>query len=342
MLGPVLKSYLEDCQALILDEIQRIVPRNRYRPVLYDLMLDYPLRLGKAFRPSLCIAACRALGGRIQDVLPTAAVLELYHNAFLVHDDLEDGSIMRRGYPTLHEEYGVPIAVNVGDGIFALCLQPLLDNMQSIGMGKSLRILEVIARMARESVEGQAIELDWIRNNRRDLTDRDYLLMAYKKTCWYTFITPMVLGAIVAGAEPRQIARLRKYGFYVGLAFQIQDDVLNLIADETRYGKEIGGDLWEGKHTLILAHMMRQARPDERAEASAILQKPRDAKTAGEIDYLFGLVHAYGSLYYAQGVAQSLAQKGVRVFEDIQAWMPPSTHQQFLLSMADFVVTRDK
>src|SRR5690348_11362115 len=178
-----LPRYLTECRDLVGTEIRRIIPQNRYAPVLYDLMLEYPLRVGKAFRPSLCIATCRMLGGRLQDVLPTATVLELYHNAFLIHDDIEDGSLMRRGYPTLHHAYGVAIAINVGDGLNALCLGPLLDNMRLLGLGKALRILEIIASMARESVEGQAIELDWVRHARWQLGDRDYVRMTYKKTC---------------------------------------------------------------------------------------------------------------------------------------------------------------
>ena len=338
----LLKAYLDECRQLILDEIQEIIPHNRYRPILYDLVLEYPLRLGKAFRPSLCIATCLALGGRLQDVLRTAAVLELYHNAFLIHDDLEDGSLMRRGSPTLHEDYGVPIAVNVGDATFALCLHPLLENMQRIGMGKSLRVLETIARMARESVEGQAIELDWVRHGRWQLRDRDYALMAYKKTCWYTFITPMLLGGIVVGLPPQRLAVLRKYGAYVGLAFQIQDDVLNLIADEGRYGKEIGGDLWEGKHTLILLHMIRSLSPVERREAHAILEIPRPEKTADDVAILYDYIQRYGSIAYAQEVAGRLARKAIAVFERSADWIPPSQHRDFLLSMAEYVITRDK
>src|SRR5690349_19940215 len=110
-----LTHYLAECRTQVLGEIQAIIPRNRYRSVLYDQMLEYPLRVGKGFRPALCIATCRALGGRLQDVLRSAAVLELYHNAFLIPDDADDGSLMRRGYPTLHNAYGLAVAVNVGD-----------------------------------------------------------------------------------------------------------------------------------------------------------------------------------------------------------------------------------
>jgi len=280
-------GYLVDCRALVLDEIRAFVPKaSRYHSVLYELMLDYPLREAKALRPALCIATCRALGGSLEGVLKSAAVLEFYHNAFLIHDDVEDGSEKRRDEATLHRTYGVPIAINVGDAMLALALEPLLDNMRLLGMGKALRILQAVARMARESAEGQAIELSWIRNNQFTLSTRDYLLMVYKKTAWYTFITPMIIGAMVAGADEAVLRGFRRFATSLGLAFQIQDDVLNLCADEELYGKEILGDLWEGKHTLALMHMMRSATPTERERALEILSKRRPTSDQGAKPYL--------------------------------------------------------
>ena len=148
---------------------------------LYKLMLNYPLRYGKALRPALSIAVCRARGGSLSAVLPTAAVLELYHNAFLVHDDVEDQSTMRRSEPTLYRQYGLPIAVNVGDGMLAVAIQPLLDNIERVGLGKSLKILRIISRMARETAEGQMIELDWVRSANWGHDDADYTRLVHKK-----------------------------------------------------------------------------------------------------------------------------------------------------------------
>ncbi len=276
MTGGELDAYLSECRELTLAEIRRLLPNDgRYREVLYDLMLEYPLRSAKALRPSLCIASCRALGGSLESVLRSAAIIELYHNAFLIHDDVEDGSDLRRGRPTLHRSHGIPVAVNVGDAMLALALEPLLDNMRLLGMGKALRILQVIAQMARESTEGQALELQWIRNRRWDLSDGDYLRMVYKKTSWYTFIAPILVGGMVGGAAPAQLSTLRKFAALLGIAFQIQDDILNLTAEAGAYGKEIAGDLWEGKHTLILMHALRAATSRERTRAQAILRKPR-------------------------------------------------------------------
>lgn len=272
-IGPV---YLEDCQAVVLAEIRAIIRAGTAGDErAYGLMLDYPLRRAKGLRPALCIAVCQALGGALDDVLPSAAVLELYHNAFLIHDDIEDGSLRRRGLPALHQTHGIPVAVNCGDGLLALTLRPLLDNTDRLGVGRALQILEIYAKMVTESYEGQSQELGWIDAGTWELEDGDYDAMVLKKTCGYSFIAPALVGAAVARAgtevERQLVALLRE----LGLAFQIQDDVLNLEEDRGDYGKELAGDLWEGKRTLMLLHALRHADAAERATALAILGKPR-------------------------------------------------------------------
>ncbi len=272
----LLAGYLEECRSLVVEEIRRLIPSDpQHAPFLYQLMLDYPLREAKGLRPALCIATCRALGGTLEAALRPAAVLELYHNAFLIHDDIEDESLLRRGSPTLHRAHGIPIAINVGDAMFALSLRPLLDNIGAIGLGPSLRILQAVARMTRESVEGQALELDWIRRGTWDLSDEDYVRMVEQKTCWYSFITPVMVGAIAARQDGERIEQLAAFARSLGIAFQIQDDVLNLRGEVGAYGKEIGGDLWEGKRTLMLLHMMRHVSGADRAEAERILSLSR-------------------------------------------------------------------
>ena len=130
-----LDRYLGSVREVVLDELESIIPRDHSRSGnLYSLMLDYPLRGGKSLRPALAIASCRVLGGTLAAVARSAAVLELYHNAFLVHDDVEDGSELRRNEPTLSETYGAAIAVNVGDGMLAVCMKALLDNAAVVGL----------------------------------------------------------------------------------------------------------------------------------------------------------------------------------------------------------------
>ena len=129
-----LDRYLEHCGQLCAEQMSSLYSPEALsnEGQLYDLILDYPSRGGKAIRPALAIATCLGLGGRLPDVLPTAATLELYHNAFLIHDDIEDGSLYRRNKPTMHTEHGIPMAINVGDAMLSLSLQPLLDNVAEL------------------------------------------------------------------------------------------------------------------------------------------------------------------------------------------------------------------
>lgn len=342
----LLDAYIDDCRALVLREIRGFMPR-RSEPDehadLYDLALDYPLREAKGLRPFLSIATCRALGGPLDAVLPSAAVLELYHNAFLVHDDIEDGSELRRGAPTLHQAHGVPIAINVGDAMFALTLRPLLDNIGVIGLGPALSVLRAVADMTVVTVEGQALELGWIRQGRWDLHESQYVRMVEKKTAHYTFIAPVRIGAVCAGrATPEQIAELTEFARALGVAFQIHDDVLNLLQDRGGYGKEFAGDLWEGKRTLMLLHALAAAAPDERARAIEVLRKPRPCKTEAEVAELLQLIRRHGSLEYARRVAAAWGEQARERFVACCSFLPPSTHRDVLGELVDFVQLRTR
>lgn len=344
----VLSPYLADCRALVLDEMAALMPAPRHGTRLYDLMRDYPLRGGKALRPALCIATCRALGGPLEAVLRSAAAIELYHNAFLVHDDVEDGSELRRAEPTLHRKHGVPIAVNVGDGMLALSMTALLGNTRLMGVGRALRVLDVVSRMARESAEGQMMELEWSSGKHWTLSDQSYIRMVYKKTTWYSFIAPVLVGAIGAGARGRAERAFSTFATALGVAFQIQDDILNLVADD-RYGKERDGDLWEGKHTLMLIHAMRAATDVERAQALRILQKPRPGRegaastvtrTAEDVGFLRRLIERHDGIGYAKGIAARHAAHAGRTFESVATTLPASTHVEFLRALVGFVIGR--
>jgi geranylgeranyl diphosphate synthase, type II len=328
-----LNTYLDDCRSLVTEEIRRIIPADRrYKSILYDLMLDYPLREGKALRPALCIATCRALGGKLESVVRSAAVLELYHNAFLIHDDIEDESLMRRGSPTLQRQHGVPVAVNVGDGMLALTLKPLLENIGVVGLGPALRILAAVSQMVQESVHGQAMELDWVRRSEWDIDEDDYVRMVVLKTGWYSFITPMIIGGIGAKLEQDRLDQLAEFARLLSVAFQIHDDVLNLAGEEVAYGKEIGGDLWEGKRTVVLLHLMRNATESEGREVRRILNlpRPRDPEGPGGVPPL------------SRELLQQLVDEGqlteagrARLLEPAKgAFLPPKTVEEMELLMS--------
>ena len=373
----VLEDYLAACKDECDREISRLYgPGQRESSSLYELILDYPLRGGKALRPALGIATCLGLGGHLEAILPTAATLELYHNAFLIHDDIEDESWWRRGRPTLHIDHGIPIAVNVGDAMLSLSLQPLLDNVERVGLGPALRILRAVAHMTRQTVDGQAVELEWVRSNTWQLDDTDYLAMVELKTSWYSFITPLQVGAIAAGGGPEWMAPLESLGRHLGAAFQITDDLLNLRADPEEYGKEIGGDLWEGKRTLMLLHTLRFADPGDRDRAVRILARRRpsadgelgltallerlvtrgelsrtgrdeiaarlqgyrtsESKNLDDIRWLYGLMNRVGSTEHAREVARWHARKAALLLAGLD-WFPASRHRDVLCTLVDYV-----
>jgi geranylgeranyl diphosphate synthase, type II len=334
----------------VLGELEALFAERRrtgYGP-LYDMLADYPFREGKGLRPAICFAACRAAGGRSEQALLSATALELFHNAFLVHDDIEDASEFRRGKVTLLQVHGVPIAVNVGDATNVLAIEPLLGNTTRIGVQKALLVFREIERMARESAEGQAMELDWIRSGQFDLEDRDYVRMAYKKTCWYTVIAPLRVG-VICGSPPGPLAPLQdeleqliELGFLAGIAFQIHDDLLNLEADENLYGKESGGDLWEGKRTIMLLHFLRTISGADRARALQILNTSRNGKDREDIVWLLRAMTDAGSLQYGKSLAREYSQKALELDAIGLPFLLQNDDRRFLREMLNYVIDRTK
>src|SRR5262249_49562571 len=156
----------------------------------------------------------------------------------------------------LHSSHGVPVAVNVGDALVVAGLRALMDCRGILGSRLAALVLQEAERMTRESIEGQAIELGWRRDNAIALSEADYLEMVLKKTCWYTTILPSRVGALIGARSDVGLDRFVRFGFFLGAAFQIQDDLLNLEGDPEQYGKELDGDLWEGKRTLMLISLL--------------------------------------------------------------------------------------
>lgn len=316
-----------------------LAPREPRRH-LYTLVADYPRRGGRMLRPSLCIATARVFGAALDDAVRTAVALELLHNAFLVHDDIEDDSDTRRGAPTLHAAHGVPVAVNVGDALTLVGLRALLDNRDTLGPWLSLQLVEEAERMARESVEGQAIELGWRHDNALHLTDADYLHMVLKKTCWYTAIYPSRAGALIGERRRQPATRFLRFGFFMGAAFQIQDDLLNLRGDPARYGKELDGDIREGKRTLMLLHLLRHCTRAERDRVAEFLAAPRAARRDADVAWVRARMDACGSLEHAATTAHGLAGAALHEFDALYGPLPDSPDKRFIAGLIPWVLSR--
>jgi geranylgeranyl diphosphate synthase type II len=320
--------------------LTKYLPSREPRRYLYDLLSDYPQRGGKMMRPSMCIAAARLFGAPLEDAMRTAVAIELLHNALLIHDDIEDGSEKRRGRPTLHLLHGMPLALNAGDTLTLMSFRPLLENRSRIGERLTLRIIEETQLMARECAEGQAMELGWRRYNTTEIGDADYLEMVLKKTCWLATIYPIRVGALIGSRDSVDLDPFVRFGFFLGAAFQIQDDLLNLVGDDG-YGKEINGDIWEGKRTLMLIHTIRESTPKERARLSAILCRPREERTLPEVNWIRRLMDKYGCNEYARKIAHGMAGAALHEYSLISAGLPESRDKSFLEQIVTWVIERN-
>jgi geranylgeranyl pyrophosphate synthase/uncharacterized protein with NAD-binding domain and iron-sulfur cluster len=343
ILGPA--GFLERMtwyRDMLSDTLAEGVPTWEPQRHLYGLVRDFLERSGKGLRPALCIATARALGGRAEDALPAAAGLEMLHNGFLVHDDIEDGSDWRRGVPTMHRSAGIPIALNAGDSMNALAMRLFLKTGPRLGSAATMRILEEVDHLIVETLEGQAMELGWVRDNDLTVKTDDYLRLVLKKTAWYSFIHPLRIGALVADGDDQDLGRFDRFGYLLGVAFQITDDVLNLNGNVARYGKEINGDLWEGKRTLLLTHALRHADNTDRAWISSFLARPRERRLPREVLRLHQIISGGGGIQWAQQVASAFAQAAVHEFETSAfAGVPASADLEWLRTCIDYLVRRD-
>jgi geranylgeranyl pyrophosphate synthase/uncharacterized protein with NAD-binding domain and iron-sulfur cluster len=330
-------------RGVLADTLDSGVPTWEPQRHLYGLVKDFMDRRGKGLRPALCIATARALGGRAEDALPAAAGLEMLHNAFLVHDDIEDSSDSRRGAPTMHRRAGIPIAVNTGDSMNALAMRLFRKTGERLGPATAMRIFDEVDHMVVETLEGQATELGWVRDNDLTVGPDDYLRLVLKKTAWYSFIHPIRIGALVANGEDRNLGRFNRFGYLLGLAFQITDDILNLRGNVARYGKEINGDLWEGKRTLLLTRALSHAHDADRAWMSGFLARPRERRLPREVLRLHQMIASSGSIEWAKQEAAAFAEAAAREFDSSAfAGVPASPDLEWLRSCIDYLVHRDQ
>lgn len=322
--------------------LRSAVPDREPRRHLYDPIRGFLARAGKGLRPALCLATAAALGGSTEAALPAAAGIEMLHNAFLVHDDIEDESDSRRGMATLHRRIGVPLAINAGDAMNALAMDLFRRTAERSSPELLPRLLDEVDHMLLESLEGQAMELGWMRDASLAVSAEDYMRLVLKKTAWYSFIHPLRIGALVADPHDQNLERFDRFGFFLGLAFQIVDDVLNLRGSQKRYGKEIDGDLWEGKRTLILCHALARAQPQDRSWMAGFLQRSRQRRLPREVLRLHDLLEATGSIDWAASIAAAFTDAALAEFDRCAfAGVPPSPDLSWLRSCVAYMVQRD-
>ncbi|MGI9053156.1 MAG: polyprenyl synthetase family protein [Ilumatobacteraceae bacterium] len=316
------------------------IPDGEPHRWLYRLVRAYPSRPGKAIRPSLCVATCRAFGGADDDVVPIAVAIEMLHNAFLIHDDIADASESRRGLTTLPAEHGDALALNAGDALAVFANQVLRHHLATLPSSMANRVYEEFDTMAIRTLEGQATELGWRRDGVVDLEPDDYLDLIMHKTCWYTTIHPLRVGALVGSGGRADLRPMVRFGFHLGAAFQIRDDLLNLTGEQREYGKEINGDLYEGKRTLMLIHLTRHAAGRDRATVLRYLQMRRDERSADLVSEIRHLMDAYGSVDFASEYGRGIASEAIESFEAAFAGAAQGPDRDFVGELVPYVLGR--
>ncbi|MFH2106230.1 MAG: polyprenyl synthetase family protein [Candidatus Micrarchaeota archaeon] len=323
---PLLKKDLERLES----EIEKSLPSKPEK--VYEMLVPYIRRGGKRIRPVLSILTCLAFGGASKDVLKPALIIELFHNFTLIHDDIEDNSLMRRGEPTLHIIYGVPIALNSGDALYTAIWQNIVD--LSLPANEFLELQKMYVSTFRGVVEGQGIELSWYNDCRFDISEEDYFSMITGKTACLIGLSCKV-GAFVAKCDKKMQDNMKKFGEYLGIAFQIQDDVLNLVGDVKKYKKEIGGDITEGKRTLMVIHALKRANAsDKEFLVSCLKNHEVDEKN---IKKCIDVLVKHRSIEYAKEKAVMFVKKARDCLDSV----PESVFREELGKMCEFIVSRE-
>ena len=336
----LVEEYAADVNRMVRRAMLDAIPDGEPHRWLYRLARVYPSRPGKAIRPALCVATSRAFGGSDGDILPVAVAIELLHNAFLVHDDIVDGSRRRRGRPTLSAEYGIGLALNAGDALAVLSNQVLRAHARTIDDELADRLLREFDAMALRTLEGQATELGWRHDGVESLAPEDYLDLIMHKTCWYTTVHPLRVGALIGSDGLADLRPLVRFGFLLGAAFQIQDDLLNLVGSEREYGKEIDGDLYEGKRTLPLIHLVRNAQGADSELVTRYLQLERADRTPDLVAAIRALLESHGSIAYAAAYGRGIAGAAADALEDAFAAAQPGADTDFVRALVPYMLDR--
>lgn len=331
------EEYLDSYADTMGDLVNTFIPRGTHPDMdkyLYDPLLTYSQNGGKRHRPLICFAACLAVGGDVRQAASAASAIEHFHTAALIHDDIADEATLRRGEPCLHLTEGLGIAINAGDLALSLVNGSVMKD-PSLSDAIKVRVVTELIEMTRRTIEGQALDLGWARDERYDITPEDYLVMATHKTAHYSGAVPLAIGAIIGGGTETQIEALRNYGLDTGLAFQIQDDLLNIEGDAETVGKDFCSDITEGKRTLMVVHALQNSSKRDRL-VEILSSKTSDPDVLAEA---VSIMRESGSVEYARSYAENLTSIAKNRLADM---LEESPARDLLMSMADYFVSRLK
>jgi geranylgeranyl diphosphate synthase type I len=329
----LLSEQLKESAKQVNVLLNKIVSVDLEPPFIYQASRHLIDAGGKRARPFLTLKSCELVGGKIEDALPVAVAIELLHTFTLIHDDIMDSDTKRRGLPSVHAKWGIPIAITAGDLLFAKVYESVLQYTKTNKLEpvKVLEALDLITQTTIAICEGQA--LDVMFEDMEAISEDEYFKMIGKKTASLLKASAQV-GAIVGGGSESQIKSVGDFAFYTGLAFQIIDDILGLTADEKALGKPVGSDIREGKRTLIMIYALKNSNKDLKKQILSTLGNS-DASLK-EIQATIEAVKKTRAIKYSMNKAKNLSVKAKRAMSTF----PASQVKDLLLEFNDHLVKR--
>lgn len=301
-------------------------PQSLYEPIKYVLSMG-----GKRVRPVLMMLAYNMYKDDPESILPSACALETYHNYTLLHDDLMDNAALRRGHETVHMKWDANTAILSGDSMLVLAYERIAQCPKE----KLAGVLSLFTETALEIGEGQQYDMEF--ENRTDVTEAEYIEMIRLKTS-VLLACAVKMGAMLAGASDEDADNLYKFGEQIGLAFQLQDDFLDVYGDSAVFGKAIGGDITSNKKTFMLINAINHANAEQRAELTRwITAEQFDAKEK---------VAAVTRLYNEIGIDRMAKDKIEYYFEQSTKYLAlvnvPEERKQELIAYTHDMMNREK
>ncbi len=322
---------MQHLQQLVIEAIETSqfpeTPSNLYDPIRYILTLG-----GKRVRPVLTLMAAELFGMQeMEEIIPAAKAVEFFHNFSLIHDDLMDKAPLRRGKTTVHEKWDANIAILSGDGLLVKAYEEI-SKCNPIYLPATLKIL---SKVAMEVCEGQQLDMDY--ESRDSLTMPEYLEMIRLKTS-VLLGGALQLGAILSGADEQQQQLIYDFGENVGLAFQLQDDILDAYGDPDTFGKIVGGDIMINKKTFLLVKLMAVISDDDKTVLQALLNATIETAPS-KVGDMLALYDKYAIKTAADELKDSYTQ---RAFEKMKALNVPNDRKEALLVLANNLLVRQQ